>query len=81
MASLKPQTAPLAAPDIRAAKRLVVKIGSALLVDRVSGLKTDWLSALALDVAAAKARGTDVCWCPLAPSPWAARFWACRTEF
>ena len=60
MASLKPQTAPLAAPDIRAAKRLVVKIGSALLVDRVSGLKTDWLSALALDVAAAKARGTDV---------------------
>ena len=60
MASLKPQTAPLAAPDIRVAKRLVVKIGSALLVDRVSGLKTDWLSALALDVAAAKARGTDV---------------------
>jgi glutamate 5-kinase len=47
-------------PDIRAAKRLVVKIGSALLVDRRSGLKTDWLMALALDVAEAKARGTDV---------------------
>ena len=47
-------------PDIRAAKRLVVKIGSALLVDRATGLKTDWLTALALDVAEAKARGTDV---------------------
>jgi glutamate 5-kinase len=50
----------LAAPDIRAAKRLVVKIGSALLVDRVTGLRQDWLVALALDVVAAKARGTDV---------------------
>ena len=51
---------PLVAPDIRAAKRLVVKIGSALLVDRKTGLKQDWLSALALDVVEAKARGTDV---------------------
>ena len=48
------------APDIRAAKRLVVKIGSALLVDRKTGLKQGWLSALALDVAEAKLRGTDV---------------------
>jgi glutamate 5-kinase len=48
------------APDIRNAKRLVVKIGSALLVDRKSGLKQGWLSALALDVAEAKLRGTDV---------------------
>lgn len=48
------------APDITRAKRLVVKIGSALLVDRHSGLKQDWLAALALDVVAAKARGTDV---------------------
>ncbi len=48
------------APDIRRAKRLVIKIGSALLVDRVSGLKRDWLAGLALDVAAAKARGADV---------------------
>ena len=50
----------LHAPDVRAAKRLVVKIGSALLVDRKTGLKQDWLSALAQDVAEAKARGTDV---------------------
>ncbi|MCT8160383.1 glutamate 5-kinase [Pseudoruegeria sp. SHC-113] len=44
-----------------AARRLVVKIGSALLVDRTSGdLKTHWLKALAEDVATVKARGTDV---------------------
>lgn len=49
-----------AAPDIRTARRLVVKIGSALLVDRTRGLRQDWLSALAEDVAEAKARGTDV---------------------
>jgi glutamate 5-kinase len=48
------------APDIRDAKRLVVKIGSALLVDRKTGLNQSWLSALALDVVEAKARGTDV---------------------
>ncbi|MFN3846646.1 MAG: glutamate 5-kinase [Paracoccaceae bacterium] len=45
---------------MRAARRLVVKIGSALLVDRTSGLKQGWLSALAMDVAEAKVRGTDV---------------------
>ena len=56
MAALGLQTA----PDIRKARRLVVKIGSALLVDRVTGLKTTWLTALALDVAEAKARGADV---------------------
>jgi glutamate 5-kinase len=56
MATLKP----LSAPDIGAAKRLVVKIGSALLVDRVRGLKLDWLGALALDVAEVRARGCDV---------------------
>ena len=30
---------PLIAPEVRAAKRLVVKIGSALLVDRKAGLR------------------------------------------
>ena len=47
-------------PDVAAARRLVVKIGSALLVDRAAGLKLDWLKALAEDVAAARARGTQV---------------------
>ncbi len=56
MAALKP----MVAPDVRDAKRLVVKIGSALLVDRATGLKQGWLSALAMDVAEAKVRGTDV---------------------
>ena len=43
------------------AKRLVVKIGSALLVDRDSGaLRSGWLQALADDVARLRARGTDV---------------------
>lgn len=43
------------------ARRIVVKIGSALLVDRDSGaLRAEWLHALAGDVAALKARGQDV---------------------
>ncbi|MEM8801127.1 MAG: glutamate 5-kinase [Pseudomonadota bacterium] len=41
------------------AKRVVVKIGSALLVDS-DGLRRDWLTSLAEDVAALKARGQDV---------------------
>ncbi len=53
-------TLTVAAPDVRTARRLVVKIGSALLVDRVSGLRNGWLTALAADVAEARARGTDV---------------------
>ncbi|MCA3444693.1 MAG: glutamate 5-kinase [Rhodobacter sp.] len=50
----------MAAPDILSARRLVVKIGSALLVDRQTGLRVDWLRALAQDVAVMKARGADV---------------------
>lgn len=50
----------LRAPDVRDARRLVVKIGSALLVDRAKGLKQSWLSALALDVAEARVRGTQI---------------------
>ena len=50
----------LTAPEIGAAKRLVIKIGSALLVDRAKGLRQGWLSALAMDVAEAKVRGADV---------------------
>lgn len=43
------------------AKRLVVKIGSALLVDRDTGaLRANWLKSLAEDVARIKARGADV---------------------
>ena len=43
------------------ANRIVVKIGSALLVDAETGaLKSKWLQSLAADVAALKARGADV---------------------
>ncbi len=43
------------------ARRVVVKIGSALLVDRATGaLRADWLASLAEDVAGLRARGADV---------------------
>ena len=43
------------------ARRLVVKIGSALLVDRATGdLRRDWLQSLAEDVAILRGRGVDV---------------------
>jgi glutamate 5-kinase len=46
---------------LSAAKRIVVKIGSALLVDRVTGnLRADWLVSLAQDVAWLKGQGADV---------------------
>ncbi len=46
---------------LTAARRVVVKIGSALLVDRDTGaLKSDWLTALAQDVARLKGQGKDV---------------------
>ena len=47
--------------SVSTAKRLVIKIGSSLLVDRTSGaLRAEWLGALADDVARLRARGTDV---------------------
>ncbi len=48
------------APSLAAARRLVVKIGSALLVDRATGLRADWLRSLAADVARLRSRGTQV---------------------
>lgn len=43
------------------ARRVVIKIGSALLVDRATGaLRADWLQSLADDVARLRARGQDV---------------------
>ncbi|WP_298435049.1 glutamate 5-kinase [uncultured Jannaschia sp.] len=43
------------------ARRIVVKVGSALLVDRDTGrLRADWLAGLAADVAALRAQGQDV---------------------
>lgn len=47
--------------SLTAAKRVVVKIGSALLVDRASGaLRRDWLTGLSEDVNWLKQSGADV---------------------
>lgn len=51
----------IAESRLAAARRLVVKIGSALLVDAQSGaLREGWLAGLAADVADLKARGVEV---------------------
>ena len=48
-------------PEWTAAKRIVVKIGSALLVDRITGrLRATWLNSLADDVAALSDAGKEV---------------------
>ena len=48
-------------PAWKKAKRLVVKIGSALLVDRANGrLKSTWLNSLADDIAALAAEGREI---------------------
>jgi glutamate 5-kinase len=50
-----------ARPEWERARRIVVKIGSALLADRASGtLKAEWLASLVDDVAALRKSGRDV---------------------
>ncbi|KAA8608092.1 glutamate 5-kinase [Salipiger aestuarii] len=47
--------------SLSAAQRLVVKIGSALLVDKETGaFRGAWMRSIAQDIAAIRARGTDV---------------------
>lgn len=49
------------APALASARRLVVKIGSALLTSELTGdIRSEWLAALAEDVAACKGRGQEV---------------------
>ncbi len=47
-------------PAIASFRRIVVKVGSSLLVDPTEGPKARWLAALADDLAALHARGIDV---------------------
>ncbi len=47
-------------PQLKSFKRIVVKIGSALLVDRAKGLKREWLESLCADVATLAKSGTEV---------------------
>jgi glutamate 5-kinase len=62
VASGSPQSLDAAArPEWASARRIVVKIGSALLADRASGqLKAEWLASLMDDVAALAAAGKEV---------------------
>ncbi|MBC6406621.1 MAG: glutamate 5-kinase [Rhodobacteraceae bacterium] len=46
--------------SVNTARRLVVKIGSSLLVSDSKGLRQEWLQSLVRDIAALKARGADV---------------------
>jgi glutamate 5-kinase len=45
---------------LRQYRRIVVKIGSALLVDRATGLKREWLESLGEDIAALRSAGVEV---------------------
>ena len=47
-------------PSLRNYKRITVKIGSALLVDRAAGLKRDWLVSLADDIGALAEGGAEI---------------------
>ena len=58
---VKTQPSAKAPPSFDAFKRIVVKVGSSLLVDSHKGqLKQDWLDALVTDLAALHGRGADV---------------------
>ncbi|WP_342359777.1 glutamate 5-kinase [Terrarubrum flagellatum] len=48
------------APHLHDFRRIVVKVGSSLLVDRAKGAKTEWLAALVDDLAREYARGADI---------------------
>jgi len=53
--------APTAAPlSLKSYRRITVKIGSALLVDRSAGLKRDWLEALAADIGRLAAADAEI---------------------
>ncbi|MBL0372261.1 glutamate 5-kinase [Rhizobium sp. KVB221] len=47
-------------PSLAGCRRIVIKIGSALLVDRKSGLKKSWLDAMCQDIADLATRGVEV---------------------
>ena len=50
----------MTARSLQGYRRITVKIGSALLVDRKTGLKRDWLASLVDDIAGLAAGGTEV---------------------
>lgn len=60
MASVKDSASGNTLPEFSSFKRVVVKVGSSLLVDPVQGLKSAWLHALGQDIASLHKRGADV---------------------
>ena len=46
--------------SLKEAKRIVIKIGSALLVDETGQVRQGWLNALADDIAVLRRMGKDV---------------------
>src|SRR5690606_17869240 len=50
----------MALHSLKSYRRITVKIGSALLVDRATGLKREWLASLVDDVASLVANGAEV---------------------
>lgn len=59
-------------------RRIVIKIGSALLVDRSSGLKQSWLESLGQDIASLSRAGVEVLVVSSGPLRLAVRFLVCR---
>lgn len=57
---LNNQNSTLKVSTLKNYKRIVIKIGSALLVDQKTGLKTDWLNSLIADIALLKKQGHEV---------------------
>ena len=54
-------TAPMARPALKNFRRIVVKVGSSLLIDSNAGeVRSAWLSALAADIAKLHGEGRDV---------------------
>ncbi len=47
-------------PSLRSFRRIVIKVGSSLLVDLAKGLRAGWLDALAEDAASLHAGGADI---------------------
>jgi hypothetical protein len=66
-------------PRFKDAKRIVVKIGSALVVDNATAApRAAWLASVAADIAALRARGWKWWWYPPVPLLWRGRLWASR---
>lgn len=58
--ALEPSTRIKSFKQLKEYRRIVVKIGSALLVDQQQGLRKKWLENLCADIAALKAQGVEV---------------------